>query len=129
MKIININGPINSGKTTISKIIAENLPNSLFVEVDELTTDEENERYFPNFEARIAERLRRLFEKIETALSEQQVDFLIFAYPMYPQLYSKITERICKRASFFVITLCPPLGSLFDEPRESSVRCLGTPAD
>lgn len=84
MKIININGPINSGKTTISKIIAENLPNSLFVEVDELTTDEENERYFPNFEARIAERLRRLFEKIETALSEQQVDFLIFAYPMYP---------------------------------------------
>ena len=41
MRIININGPINSGKTTVSKLLQEKLPDCLFVEVDELLSDEE----------------------------------------------------------------------------------------
>ena len=43
MKIININGPINSGKTTVSKLLAEQMSDALFIEVDDLLSDEEQE--------------------------------------------------------------------------------------
>lgn len=33
MKIININGPINAGKTTISKLLVSELKVALFIEV------------------------------------------------------------------------------------------------
>ena len=42
MKIININGPINAGKSTISKLLAENLVNSKFIEVDDKLLEVEN---------------------------------------------------------------------------------------
>ena len=41
MLILNINGPINSGKTTVSKILSEQLENTLFIEVDDLLGDDE----------------------------------------------------------------------------------------
>ena len=41
MRIININGPINAGKTTISKLLSACLLQSLFIEVDDLLSDEE----------------------------------------------------------------------------------------
>lgn len=41
MLIININGAINSGKSTVSKILAQHLKSSRFVEVDDLLSDEE----------------------------------------------------------------------------------------
>lgn len=41
MKIINVNGPINAGKTTISKFLADKLPQTLFIEVDDLLSDAE----------------------------------------------------------------------------------------
>ena len=44
MLILNINGPINSGKTTVSKILVNLLQNATFIEVDELMTDEEEKK-------------------------------------------------------------------------------------
>lgn len=44
MRIININGPINSGKTTISKLLKEKLLFCLFIEVDELLSDDEQKK-------------------------------------------------------------------------------------
>ena len=41
MLILNINGPINSGKTTVSRILEKILPDSLFIEVDDLLSDDE----------------------------------------------------------------------------------------
>ena len=41
MILLNINGPINAGKTTVSKLLAEKLPDSLFIEVDSLLSEEE----------------------------------------------------------------------------------------
>lgn len=41
MLILNINDPINSGKTTVSKILVNLLSKAVFIEVDELMSDEE----------------------------------------------------------------------------------------
>ena len=44
MLILNINGPMNSGKSTVSKILVNMLPKAIFIEVDELMSDEEQEK-------------------------------------------------------------------------------------
>ena len=44
MLILNINGPINSGKSTVSKILVNMLSNVNFIEVDELVSDEEQKK-------------------------------------------------------------------------------------
>ena len=40
MLILNINGPINSGKSTVSKILVQQLKSARFIEVDDLLSDE-----------------------------------------------------------------------------------------
>ena len=40
MQIININGPINAGKSTISKLLTQKLSNAIFIEVDDLLSDQ-----------------------------------------------------------------------------------------
>ena len=43
MLIVNINGPINAGKSTICRLLAKDLPDCLFIEADDLLSDEEQE--------------------------------------------------------------------------------------
>jgi len=108
MKVINIGGAINAGKSTVSKILAEKLNNAVFIEVDELLPDEE-EYLFPDFSARINERLRRLYAELDRYLCEQRFDYIIFAYPMTEKTFNAICTLIKDKAAFVVITLNPPL--------------------
>lgn len=48
MKIVNIGGAINSGKSTVAGILTEKLKNAVFIEVDDLLSDEEA-ALFPTF--------------------------------------------------------------------------------
>ncbi|GHS99835.1 hypothetical protein FACS189421_11010 [Bacteroidia bacterium] len=41
MKIINIGGAINAGKSTVSKLLVQHLPGAVFIEVDDLLTMDE----------------------------------------------------------------------------------------
>ena len=107
MRVININGPINSGKSTISKLLSERLPNSIFIECDELTTDEA----FPSFTDRINARLHKLYTLLEELITEARLDTIIFAYPMYLETFDKISKITAGHADFIVITLCPSLES------------------
>lgn len=108
MKIINIGGPINSGKTTVSKILAARLPNSVFIEVDELMSDEEAAA-MPLFRDRIHERLRRLYAAIDKHILDGVLDYVIFAYPMYPDTFNAVSEIVARRADFVVVTLSPDM--------------------
>ena len=83
MKIININGPINSGKTTISKLLQEKLPQSLFIEVDDLLSDDEQENLKLSREQGWAERLQRLDKIIVQEKNLRRYDNIIFAYPIW----------------------------------------------
>ena len=64
MLILNINGPINSGKTTVSKILVNLLPNATFIEVDELMSDEEEAKLGLSIQDGWAERQKRLNGKL-----------------------------------------------------------------
>ncbi|AYG01289.1 hypothetical protein [Lactococcus allomyrinae] len=107
MRVININGPINSGKSTISKLLLERLPNSIFIECDELTTDEA----FLSFTDRISARLHKLYTLLEQLITEAQLETIIFAYPMYLETFDKISTITVGRADFVIITLSPSLES------------------
>jgi len=106
--ILNINGPINSGKSTISQLLVKQLPNSIFIEVDDLLSDEEKIN-FPNFESRINERINRLLIILNNYLSIGNYDYIIFAYPMSDEIYNEILKIINSKEIFFVITLCPKM--------------------
>lgn len=104
MKIINIGGPINSGKTTISKILVTRLPNSVFIEIDELTPDEEKEECLGWIE-----NLRRFYITLEKHIIENKFDYVIFAYPMYHETYNRIIEIITDKSEFVIVTLNPDM--------------------
>ena len=79
MKIININGPINAGKTTICKLLQEKLSQSLFIEVDDLLLDDEQENLKLTREQGWAERLKRLNQIIleEKKYNAMRILFLL----------------------------------------------------
>jgi hypothetical protein len=60
MLIININGPINSGKTTVSKLLSKQLLISFFIEVDDLLSDGEQKLLGLSVKAGWQERTKRL---------------------------------------------------------------------
>lgn len=109
MIIININGPINSGKTTIAKILAKKLRNSLFVEIDDLLNDAEQTQLKLGFFDGISLRLDRFDKILDEAISNQKLDYIIFAFPMDKGNYTRWKNIINNRAVFKAVTLSPSI--------------------
>lgn len=109
MKIININGPINSGKSTVSKQLVQKIPNSLFVEVDDLLSDEEQETLNLTMEAGWTERTNRWAKIINEHKKSRKYDMIIFAYPITQNLYNEWKTLEDDNTSFINITLSPRL--------------------
>ena len=109
MQIININGPINSGKTTVSKLLANSLPQALFIEVDELLSDEEQEKLGLSMEKGWAERTNRLAKIIKQEKAKAVYRNIVFAYPISHNLYQEWKSLEDKDTSFVNITLAPKL--------------------
>lgn len=109
MKIININGPINSGKTTVSKILIKKLGSSLFVEVDDLISDEEQVQLGLSMEQGWAERVNRLDNLLQTEILKDRYKFIIFAYPLVEKTYERFKALEKDDIKFINITLSPSL--------------------
>lgn len=109
MQIININGPINSGKTTISKLLVKHLPNALFIEVDDLLSDEEQKKLNLSLTEGWAERTHRLSDIIKDEKLKQNYENIIFAYPITENLYKEWKNFEDKNTFFINITLSPSL--------------------
>ncbi|MBO6288725.1 MAG: adenylyl-sulfate kinase [Alphaproteobacteria bacterium] len=109
MRIININGPINSGKTTVSKLLHEKLPDCLFIEVDELLSDEEQKKLNLTREDGWAERLKRLKSIVVEEKKLQRYENIIFAYPMSIMTYHQWKLWEDENTKFINITLAPKL--------------------
>lgn len=109
MRIININGPINSGKTTVSKLLHEKLPDCLFIEVDELLSDEEQKKLNLTREDGWAERLKRLKSIVVEEKKLQRYENIIFAYPMSIKTYHQWKLWEDENTKFINITLAPKL--------------------
>ena len=109
MRIININGPINSGKSTISKLLVKALPQALFIEVDDLLSDEEQESLGLSLQQGWQERTNRLNTKILQEKAKQQYQNIIFAYPITAKTYAEWKQWADENTRFINITLSPKL--------------------
>ncbi|MDY6407432.1 MAG: shikimate kinase [Pseudomonadota bacterium] len=109
MLILNINGPINSGKTTVSKILVNLLPNATFIEVDELMNDEEEKRLGLSIQDGWAKRQKRLNEKLLELKASREFETVIFAYPISEKSYKTWSSLADKNTRFINITLAPSL--------------------
>ncbi len=109
MLILNINGPINSGKTTVSKILVNLLSKAVFIEVDELMSDAEQEKLGLSLKEGWAERKKRLDEKLYFLKQTKEFETVIFAYPITEESYQKWAGFADETNRFINITLAPSL--------------------
>ena len=109
MKIININGPMNAGKTTISKLLVSELKVALFIEVDDLLSDEEQKVLGLSREEGWRERIKRLNTILSQEKEKAQYEYIIFAYPMTEKLYWQWKSLENTETAFINITLAPQL--------------------
>ncbi len=109
MLILNINGPINSGKSTVSKILVNMFPNATFIEVDELMSDEEQERLGLTLQQGWRERHKRLNAKLQALKKSREFETVIFAYPIADNTYQDWKALEDEETCFMNITLAPSL--------------------
>lgn len=109
MRIINISGPINSGKTTISKLLEATLPAAFFIEVDDLLSDEEQQALDLTLAEGWAERLFRLNTLLRQHKRQQNYQNIIFAYPITVKTYTQLKALEDTETRFISITLAPTL--------------------
>lgn len=109
MLILNVNGPINSGKSTVSKLLVQMLPHAVFIEVDDLLLDDEEKKLGLTMQAGWGERLNRLDRIIADQKNQLQYETIIFAYPMTENLYRRWSAHIDKNTRFIAVTLAPSL--------------------
>jgi RNase H-fold protein (predicted Holliday junction resolvase) len=95
LTVIHLNGPINSGKSSVGLALAELLPNAIFIDGDDHNAPDD---------APLG------VQRIEAQIAKADGDFLIVAYPLDQAHYSQLqaaTER--RGARLLVLTLAPPL--------------------
>ena len=109
MLILNINGPMNSGKSTVSKILLNMLPNATFIEVDDLMSDEEQEKLGLSLQQGWQERHKRLNQKLQTLKKSSEYETVIFAYPIADNTYQDWKALEDTQTKFLNITLAPSL--------------------
>lgn len=109
MLILNINGPINAGKTTVSKILVNLLPNATFIEVDELLSDEEQETLGLSIQEGWYERRNHLNKKLQILKQSREYNTVIFAYPITDSSYHDWKAFEDEYTQFMNITLAPSL--------------------
>lgn len=102
--IIYINGPINSGKTTISKFISERINNTVHIEVDHL-------RHFAAFLS-LSEAIPYAFEDTVLIMKNwlQRGFNAVISWPISKENFNILKENaITENATVFAFTLLPKL--------------------
>lgn len=109
MLILNIHGPINAGKSTVSKKLVEMFDKACFIEVDELMSDEEQAALGLSMPQGWAERCRRLENILQDYIKTRPFETVIFAYPLADNTYKKWSSFQSKDVRFLNITIAPRL--------------------
>ncbi|HIH2746038.1 shikimate kinase [Burkholderia aenigmatica] len=100
LTVIHLNGPINSGKTTIGLALARVLPDARFIDGD----DHDAPEHAP-FDVQWAIALERLVTQIANARER----YLVIAYPIGETEFERLRAACDARdARLFVVTLAPP---------------------
>lgn len=100
LTVIHLNGPINSGKTTIGLALARVLPDARFIDGDDHDAPED-----APFDVQWAIALERLVTQITQACERH----LVIAYPIGDAEFERLRAACDARAArLFVVTLAPP---------------------
>ncbi|KVL44425.1 shikimate kinase [Burkholderia cepacia] len=100
LTVIHLNGPINSGKTTIGLALARVLPDARFIDGDDHDAPED-----APFDVQWAIALERLVTQIANARERH----LVIAYPIGAPEFERLRAACEARdARLFVVTLAPP---------------------
>ena len=100
LTVIHLNGPINSGKTTIGRALSRALPGARFIDGDDHDAPDD-----APFDVQWAIALERLVTQI-THASERH---LVIAYPIGEAEFERLRAACDARdARLFVVTLAPP---------------------
>lgn len=100
LTVIHLNGPINSGKTTIGHALARVLPDARFVDGDDHDAPDD-----APFDVQLAIALERLVTQITHARERH----LVIAYPIGEAEFERLSAACDARgARLFVVTLAPP---------------------
>jgi hypothetical protein len=101
LTVIHLNGPINSGKSSVGLALADLLPNGIFIDGDDHNAPDD---------APLGIRIQFAMQRIEAQITKAEGDYLIVAYPLDQAHYRRLqaaTER--RGARLLVLTLAPPL--------------------
>ncbi|MBZ6076739.1 shikimate kinase [Microvirga puerhi] len=99
--VVLINGPINSGKTTLGLALSRCLQDAVFIDGDDHDAPDD---------APLATRIEAALRRIEAHIASLSARFLIAAYPLEDADYERLRHACtCHRARFVVVTLAPPL--------------------
>ncbi|EDT40760.1 hypothetical protein [Burkholderia ambifaria] len=100
LTVIHLNGPINSGKTTIGLALARVLPDARFIDGDDHDAPQD-----APFDVQWAIALERLVTQIANARDRH----LVIAYPIGEAEFERLRAACDARdARLFVVTLAPP---------------------
>lgn len=100
LTVIHLNGPINSGKTTIGLALSRLLPDARFIDGDDHDAPED-----APFDVQWAIALERLVTRIALARERH----LVIAYPIGEAEFERLRAACDTRdARLFVVTLAPP---------------------
>jgi len=99
--VVVVNGPINSGKSTLGLALSRRLPDACFIDGDDHDTPDD---------APLLVRVEAALRRIEARIVGAESRFLVVAYPLRQEDFERI-GRACDRreAGLLVITLAPPL--------------------
>jgi hypothetical protein len=99
--VIQINGPINSGKSTVGRALANILPDANFIDGDDHGVSED---------VPAAIEWAMALTRIERHIEDANCSYLVVAYPIDHASFEQLRSACERRAAgFFVVTLSPPL--------------------
>jgi hypothetical protein len=99
--VIQVSGPINSGKSTVGSALARLLPDASFIDGDDHEAPDD---------APLAARVVAALLRIEDHIATVECSHLVVAYPVDQSGYERL-RTACERrpARFLVVTLAPPI--------------------
>jgi hypothetical protein len=101
LTVIHLNGPINSGKSSVGRALAGLLPDAVFIDGDDHDAPDD---------APLTLRIQSALRRIETEIADATGDYLIVAYPLDQTHYNQLRAAADRRgARLLVLTLAPPL--------------------
>jgi len=100
LTVIHLNGPINSGKTTIGHALARVLPDARFIDGDDHDAPED---------APLDVQWAIALERLVTQITHARERHLVIAYPIGEAEFERLSAACDARdARLFVVTLAPP---------------------